>query len=309
MNNQLINGTFKYCKVYSYGTTYTLSYEVYKAALKVEPAAIEQFKHTIELRMDSVEYKEATRSIITFINHATLCGEVLVPLKFNSDHSLARISSIPEALVIIDWCNTMLKPSASFTSYRDSIVESIKYLVSMCRALVTHDDSKCGGTVKRMELIRATGLPIALPEFLQDIMVLPLAKREGVTSIDTMRRHLKSSLKINFDRCQLISPDRYTTAELTPTNGYDHISMTGADLLALQTKVSAHIYTLQAKVVCHDRPDFMKIKGFGPEAESILRGLIPPPELSLCHPTNAVDICHVFMYGLSAAVNACFDDE
>lgn len=285
-----MSGNLNPHRITAFHEKYYIDGNVYRSALRHSPSAetLKSMASTVEVKLDDANYPAATPRIIRYIHFAALQDE-LRPQPITDGLSLAGTPKLfIESLGVYSWCADMLHSSASFGLLRDWLRAQILSDTAIARAILCTDDAKVGGTAKRLELLKSSGLDIYVPEFASTLVCLHTsAPYINNLSRGTEVEKLKSGAI--FDSTDYV--ERY----------YGPVYKYTSDVLS-------QFYIQQAKLACYEHPFYKRVKDFGPDCAAIVRGLCEPAEIDILI-TPRVDIADIYHYGLGTAVVAARNAE
>lgn len=279
--------------------TYEVPRFIYAESLLEKPSHIDEFKHTIKVKIDGRKY-DAAPKIIYFMHCAVL--EPIVLPKVSGKIDPNEPDQLQAELAVISWCNMMIKKSKVYENYVDDVRTSIKNMVALVRAIVADNDECVGGIDARLKLLSQTGLPLKVPNYLSKWILLPAADDNR----DNMLKRSKSVETCIFSSTNIGlcigACDLYSFGQKA---FFEKRKLTGADIVAANATMQADLFDLQLRLLCYEHPKYMKIEHFGPECSAAVASLLGPKEIALHNRAQPkMNICHVFEHGLAAALTA-----
>jgi hypothetical protein len=242
--------------------------EIYMRALihPITPENIPKISHSIIPQIDGVTYGATEVDQCILAIHYAAMGDYLSGSALPELDS--KTSNLPAYLSVVDWLTPLIKESRYLTIYKGGIMQMVNESVTLARAILCVDDSKVGGPANRLKLLKTTGLNVELPEFLSTILVVDRANVTArLGSYHTNAICISADYIYNWSRNDSV-------------------------------KVSSYIYAQLTRIVVHENPKFMKIKGFGPQCAALLSNMMSESTLDVLYPGKKISICDIYMYGI-----------
>lgn len=242
---------------------------VYLAALKHAPAG--DWSHSITPIIDNIEYP-VYETIIEFIYFAALPSTFVQKIYKPYDHS--ALIKIPEFLAIISWCDTFLKPSASYNSFVSEVKKLILLAVSIIRAIVSNDFIKntCADRIALLSSVELKNIVPLLP-------VPPIADMNVILSKDK-----KTEIESNYKKYSKSFPALYM----------DVVKIDSIKAYTDTLLVTKYIWELWRCGFRSTQPRYMHIENFGPDCADMIKKLFDTTEIEC----GNYDITDVFRNGI-----------
>jgi hypothetical protein len=231
----------------------------------------DEFMHTIEPKIDGYDYPGACVECIRFVYGAgasqmMVCGNasgnVCGDLGDTSDLTYKDINNLAMHLSVISWCNALLKPSCAFENYVTNVKNLVLLYVDAVCALI--DDTSF--TVNRLKKLNAIGLDksfsVPTPEYIVDSKNIP-----------------PGYIRNDGGNCVL---------------GDGYVPYSYRKMVSETNLMHLYVWELYRRVLYHECPNLLSVRGFGPECALIIKSLLRPDQL-VC---GALNICDVFLNGI-----------
>lgn len=202
--NNMFRGLTKNVEIVSFGQSYYIPLSIYQASFISAPTTVEHFKHTIEPKLDNVEYKDAVEDIIEIMYGdammATHCGSFIPRVSKYIDNNTNKI---PYYLSIIDWC-AIINRGFHQTTFINNLFNSVRKIMKILSALVTFDNTI---SIKKY-IALAEQTPISIP----DNFINRFKLRSEIYS--TIDQDDKKIIKAELEHCMRITYYDIITREL-----------------------------------------------------------------------------------------------